>query len=128
MTTTTMLNSVGLLILTSLFTNSAAQAQEAQSSPPGPPLSDKAKKGKVVFNDYCYRCHQVDSPRAKPLGPMGPELSGLFKKDKLIVGKPVTDTNVKEVIKMGPTPGMPGFRYTLSDHEIGDLIVYLKER
>ena len=123
MTATEMLSRATLVVLTSFLLNSAGAAQ---SLPGGPPLSEKAKHGKQIFNDYCYRCHQVDSARAKPLGPMGPELSGLFKKDKLIVGKPVTESNVKEVIKIGPTPGMPGFRYNLSDQEIDDLIEYLK--
>ena len=100
--------------------------QNAQASQNGAALSGRAKNGKLIFNDYCYRCHQVDSARAKPLGPMGPELAGIFKKDKLIVGKPVTEANVKEVIKTGPTPGMPGFRYTLSDQQIDDVIEYLK--
>ena len=128
MTTAELLSRVTLSVLTTLVLNAAIQAQPqgAQSPKGGPSLSEKAKKGKLVFNDYCYRCHQVDSERAKPLGPMGPELSGLFKKDKLIVGKPVTVSNVKEVVKMGPTPGMPGFRYTLSDQEIDDLIEYLR--
>ena len=103
-----------------------AQSREAQSAGGGPSLSEKAKKGKLIFNDYCYRCHQVDSERAKPLGPMGPVLKGLFQREKLIVGKPVTEANVREVIKTGPTLGMPGFRYTLTDQEINDLIEYLK--
>lgn len=130
MTTTEMLSRVTLIVLTTFFLNSAikAQSQEAQSPQGGPSLSEKAKKGKQIFNDYCYRCHQVDSERAKPLGPMGPVLNGLFKKDKLIVGKPVTESNIKEVIKIGPTPGMPGFRYTLSDQEIDDLIEYLRAK
>ena len=103
-----------------------AQSREAQPPKDAPPLSEKAKKGKQIFNDYCYRCHQVDSERAKSLGPMGPELGGIFKREKLIVGKPVTEANVKDVIKMGPTPGMPGFRYTLSDQQIDEIIEYLK--
>ena len=128
MTTAELLSRVTLSVLTTLVLNAAIQAQPqgAQSPKGGPSLSEKAKKGKLIFNDYCYRCHQVDSARAKPLGPMGPVLTGLFKRDKLIVGKPVTEANVREVIKMGPTPGMPGFRYTLPDPVIDDLIEYLR--
>ena len=119
---------LGLLVLAIIALAPATNAQsgEAASAKGGPALSEKAKKGKQVFNDFCYRCHEVDSGRAKPLGPMGPVLSGLFKRDKLIVGKPITEANVKEVIKIGPTPGMPGFRYTLSDPQIDDLMEYLK--
>ena len=36
------------------------------------------------------------------------------------------NSGVKEVIKMGPTPGMPAFRYVLTDQEIDDLVEYVK--
>ena len=114
------LGMVGLVVFT-LFALSLTA--EAQSQKEGAPLSEKAQKGKALFNDRCFVCHDVDSARVRPLGPT---LDGLFKRDKLVVGKPVTDENVKEVIKTGPTPGMPGFRYTLSDQEIDDLVAYLK--
>lgn len=125
---TEILGKFGLTVLAifALAPEIIAQSREVQAPKDAPSLSEKARKGKQVYNDYCYRCHEVDSERAKPLGPMGPVLSGLFKRDKLIVGKPVTETNIKEVIKMGPTPGMPGFRYTLADQQIEDLIEYLK--
>ena len=98
---------------------------EAQSQKGAAPLSEKARKVRVMFQDRCHVCHDVDSDRVKPLGP---SLDGLFQRDKLVTGKPVTKENVKEIIKMGPTPGMPAFRYTLSDQEIDDLIDYLVER
>jgi len=88
-------------------------------------LSQRAQIGKEIFNDRCYLCHDVDSSRRRPLGP---PLDGLFKRPALLVGKPVNDENVKEVIKMGPTPGMPGFRYTLTDQQIADVVEYLKSR
>ena len=94
--------------------------------PGGAPLSERAKRGVKVFDHRCYVCHEKDSERVKELGP--PMLAGLFKRDRLITGKPVTAENVKEIIKMGPTPGMPAFRYTLSDPEIDDLIEYLKTK
>ena len=114
------LGMVGLAVVTMLFfpLTIAAQSQQA-----GPPLSERAQKGKALFNDRCFVCHDVDSARVKPLGPT---LNGLFKRDKLVVGKPVTEENVKEVIKTGPTPGMPAFQYTLSDQEIADVVEYLK--
>src|SRR5690349_13234510 len=117
---------VGILAITLLRPAINAQSGEAQPAKSAQPVSEQAKNGKVIFNDYCYRCHEADSERAKPLGPMGPQLSGIFKREKLIVGKPVTESNVKDVIKMGPTPGMPGFRYALSEQQIDDLIAYLK--
>ena len=113
---------LGFALLTILLLSFTIGAQ----SPKGDAsLSEKARKGKEIFNDRCHICHDVDSERVKPLGPT---LNGLYKREKLAVGKPVTDANVKEVIKMGPTPGMPAFRYTLSDPEIDDLIEFLKTK
>ncbi|MGH9784023.1 MAG: c-type cytochrome [Terriglobia bacterium] len=88
-------------------------------------LSERAAKGRTVFDHRCYVCHQKDSDRVKEIGPA---LDGLFRRNRLITGKPVTAENVKEIIKMGPTPNMPAFRYTLSDPEIDDLIEYLKTK
>ena len=89
------------------------------------PLSEKAKRGKLVFQDACFLCHDRDNEQVKPLGP---SLDGLFKRQALIVGRPVNEGNVKEVIKMGPTPGMPGFRYMLSEEEMDDLVEFLKTK
>ena len=97
----------------------------AQTAPQGAALSERAEKGRKVFEDRCYVCHQKDSERVKEIGPT---LSGLFKRNQLVTGKPVTAENVKEIIKTGPTPNMPAFRYTLADPEIDDLIEYLKTK
>ena len=88
-------------------------------------LAERATIGKDLFNDRCALCHEVDSARRKPLGP---SLNGLFRRTTLVTGKPVNAENVKEVIWMGPTPGMPAFRYTLSDRQIDDVVEYLKTK
>ena len=88
-------------------------------------LSEGALRGKEIFQDYCFLCHDRASERVKPLGP---SLNGLFKRQTLMVGKPVNEANVAEVIKTGPTPGMPAFRYALSDQEISDLVEFLKTK
>jgi len=89
------------------------------------PLSERAERGRIIFDHRCYVCHQRDSDRVKDISP---PLDGLFQRSQLLTGKPVTAENVKEIVKMGPTPGMPAFRYTLSDAEIDDLIEYLKTK
>jgi len=98
-----------------------SQSQRSDSAA----LSVRVKIGAGIFNDRCALYHDVDSPRRKPLGP---SLDGLFRRSTLVVGKPVNEENVKEVIRMGPTPGMPAFRYTLSDQQIDDLVEYLKTK
>jgi len=99
----------------------AAQSQRSGTSA----LSERAQVGAEIFNDRCYVCHDIDSDRRKRLGPT---LDGLFRRPTLLVGKPVNADNVKEVIRMGPTPGMPGFRYTLTDRQIDDVVEYLKTK
>lgn len=96
----------------------------AQTPAEAPSLSEKAQRGKAIFTDRCFVCHDVDSERVPRLGP--PPLEGLFKKSTLINGKPVNEANVTEMIKFGPTPNMPAFRYTLSDAEISDVVEFLK--
>lgn len=103
----------------------AAQSSSTTSQKP-PALSEKAQRGKAIFTDRCFVCHDVDSERVPRLGP--PPLEGLFKKEKLINGKPVSEANVTEMIKFGPTPNMPAFQYTLTDAQISDLVEYLKNK
>ena len=117
-----MLGRVSLLVFAGFVLSLPMLAQV----PGGASLSERAERGRKVFDRRCYVCHQKDSERVKELGP--PMLDGLFKRDRLVTGKPVTIENLKEIIKMGPTPGMPAFRYTLSDPEIDDLIEYLKTK
>ena len=79
-----------------------------------------AAKGKEIF-DQCSVCHNADSTETK----VGPGLKGLFKMDKLVNGKPVTEANVRELINTGGN-GMPAYSDQLSDAEKNDLIAYLK--
>jgi cytochrome c len=56
---------------------------------------------------------------------MGPSLKGLFKKAKLMNGKPVTEANVLEQINNGGN-GMPAYADILSADDKANLIAYLK--
>jgi mono/diheme cytochrome c family protein len=100
-----------------------AETPSPQSAPPI--VSETVKKGKELFADNCFVCHDRDSDRVKPLGP---SLNGLFKRKTLIAGKAVTDENVKEAIRLGSTPGMPAFRYQLSAEETSDIVEFLKTK
>jgi mono/diheme cytochrome c family protein len=79
-----------------------------------------AAKGKEVFAQ-CAGCHNADSTEKK----MGPGLKDLFKHDKLVNGKKVTDANVREKIEQGGN-GMPPYKDLLSDQEKDDVVAYLK--
>jgi mono/diheme cytochrome c family protein len=108
-----------------LFTGLVLCLPMQAQAPGGTPLSERAQRGRKVFDHRCYVCHQKDSDRVKEVGP---SLDGLFKRPRLITGKPVTTENVKEIVTMGPTPNMPAFRYTLSEPEIDDVIEYLQTK
>jgi cytochrome c len=79
-----------------------------------------AAKGKEVFGQ-CAVCHDAESTDKK----MGPGLKGLFKHEKLVSGKKVTDATVRDQIDNGGN-GMPPYKDLLSDTEKDDLIAYLK--
>jgi len=97
---------LGLLVLGSPLTF-AAQAGDAA-------------KGKETF-EQCAVCHNTDTDERK----MGPSLKGLFKREKLVNGKPVTVDNVKALINSGGN-GMPSYADMLSDEEKNNVIAYLK--
>ncbi len=79
-----------------------------------------AAKGKDVF-EQCSVCHNVDTDEKK----MGPSLKGLFKKSKLMNGKPVTEANVLDQINTGGN-GMPAYADILSADDKANVIAYLK--
>ena len=79
-----------------------------------------AKKGQSVF-DNCSVCHNSDSTETK----IGPGLKGLFKREKLVNGKPVNDANVKGLITEG-SGGMPPFGDALSAQDKDDVVAFLK--
>jgi cytochrome c2 len=81
-----------------------------------------AAKGKEVFNQ-CAVCHYADSTDKKMMG--APGLKGLFKRDKLVNGKKVSEATVREKIEEGGN-GMPSYKDMLADGEKDDLIAYLK--
>ena len=79
-----------------------------------------AKKGEAVFEN-CSVCHNADSTEAK----VGPGLKGLFKREKLVNGKPVNEENVRALINDG-TSAMPPMGDAMKADEKDNLIAYLK--
>jgi len=82
--------------------------------------SGNATKGKEVF-EQCSVCHDVTTGEKK----MGPSLKGLFKRQKLYNGQPVTEANVLKQINNGGG-GMPAYADMLSAEDKANLIAYLK--
>ena len=79
-----------------------------------------AAKGKEAF-EQCAVCHNTDTDEKK----IGPSLKGLFKQDKLVNGKKVTEANVREFIDNGGN-GMPAYADMLSKEDKDNVIAYLK--
>jgi|SRR2546423_12703412 cytochrome c len=90
------------------------------AGPQGKTGHGDATKGKDVF-EQCSVCHNVDTDEKK----MGPSLKGLFKKSKLMNGKPVTEENVLDQINTGGN-GMPAYADILSADDKANVIAYLK--
>jgi mono/diheme cytochrome c family protein len=80
-----------------------------------------AKKGEAVFNDNCAACHSTGTDQL-----VGPGLKGLFKKEKLVTGKPADEANVRSIIEDGTSGGMPPMGGGMKPEEKDNLIAYLK--
>lgn len=89
----------------------AGRVQAAQKGDPA--------KGKELF-EQCSVCHNTDTDEKK----MGPSLKGLFKREKLQNGKPVTDENVLQQINNGGN-GMPAYADMLSADDKANILAYL---
>ena len=79
-----------------------------------------AKKGQAAF-ESCAPCHNTDSTEVK----VGPGLKDLFKREKLVNGKPVNEANVKALITEG-SGAMPPFGDAISSEDKDNIVAYLK--
>ena len=79
-----------------------------------------AKKGEMAF-ESCAPCHNSDSTETK----VGPGLKGLFKREKLVNGKPVNAENIKALITEG-SGAMPPFGDAISADDKDNIVAYLK--
>lgn len=77
--------------------------------------------GKVVYDRKCEVCHFSTSSEKK----IGPGLAGLMKRAKFKNGMVADDGHLRRVIERGGKD-MPGFRDSLSEKQIRDLIAYVK--
>lgn len=87
----------------------------AQQSPTKSAMSETQKEGRRVFQQKCAMCHVPASSSAKTLG------TGL--------SKTTLDGNedaLRETIMNGLGNTMPGFKYTLTSTQVGNIIDFLK--
>ena len=104
-----------------LRTLSAKAESPGISEPSQTPHQGNAERGAALFKSKCLSCHYVD----KEEGKHGPSLKNILKKERLPASKrPANVDNIKKQLRT-PFLAMPSFT-SLSDHEIADLIAYLK--
>ena len=85
------------------------------------------QRGQEIWYMKCWICHN-DYTRAAnaQVTPAAPTLKDLYKRPMLLSGQPVNNETVTAKIKEGG-PGMPGYKYTLTDKDLADLVEYLRE-
>jgi mono/diheme cytochrome c family protein len=111
---------LGLLLLSCVlaltFSVSAQKKDEKKAA-------GDATKGEAVFKDKnCTVCHWPDKETKR----IGPGLKGLFTHKKMWDEKPLTEANVREMIRKGGGK-MTGFEEDqISAKELDNLIAYLK--
>ncbi|MGH9786034.1 MAG: c-type cytochrome [Terriglobia bacterium] len=76
------------------------------------------QRGEVLYFYKCWMCHNKYTKSA-------PYLSDLFQRPRLATGEPVSQNTVAEKIRNG-SQRMPGFRHSLSDADMADLMAYLR--
>jgi mono/diheme cytochrome c family protein len=84
-------------------------------------LNPQQAAGRKLYDNYCDRCHEPYSSRAKK----GPSLKGVFKRPYLeLSGLPANDERVTDIVKYGRAK-MEGFGQVMTDQQIKDLLAYL---
>lgn len=107
-----------------LFSSSCTTICFAQKKPKNS-LKQSIEKGKLVFEQYCLPCHQVDGSGVPNLNPPLIKTSFVLGDKKLLVGiilKGLSDTEVDGESYSNP---MPAFNM-LSDQEISNVLTYVR--
>jgi cytochrome c len=100
-----------------LFAQSAAKNSAGQA----PPSPAQISQGKKIYEAHCAICHFAASTKKK----IGPGLKGLSQRGVFGNGKKVNDESLRAWIETGGKD-MPGFRDSLKNGDVRDLIAYLK--
>lgn len=106
-----------------------AQGSPAQTQDRSPAAGDKVAarqhvltqqelRGEALFVQNCPLCH-VPSKQKKRLGIQGPVLEGVYSEDS-------DDSSLRQIIEQGVAGKMPGFRYSLDQKQVDDLVAFLK--
>jgi mono/diheme cytochrome c family protein len=84
-------------------------------------LNPQQAAGRVVYDQYCDRCHEPYSSRGKK----GPGLKGIFKKQYMpLSGLPANDERAGDIIRFGRGT-MPAYSQSLTPQQVNDLLAYM---
>jgi len=78
------------------------------------------ERGREIFYFKCWMCHNEFAKQA-------PRLDGLFKRETMVTGNPVSEDNVKDQIRNG-SPNMASYKTALSEADISDLVAFIREK
>jgi len=78
-------------------------------------------RGREIFYYKCWFCHnEFAGPQSAP------NLTDVFKREKLLSGRPTTDDGIKDEIRNGGA-GMAAYKYVLNEADLDDLVAYIRE-
>jgi len=113
-----------------------AQGQRPAPNPPEGPLQRMEEildfkrlgqsgslRGQEIYFYKCWVCHNAYTREA---GSPAPSLKDLYQRPVMLSGQPMNDENLASKIRDGG-PGMPGYRYSLTDQDIQDLVAFFRE-
>lgn len=109
------------LLIAALCLVSGCNSSQTANRGSQPAMSKEATRGERVFKMQCSVCHNANSTAALH----GPGLKGLYHRQTLPSGIPLTDEHVRQNIIHGRAM-MPPFGNVLDEQQISDVIAYLK--
>jgi mono/diheme cytochrome c family protein len=92
---------------------------QAEPTPPAGEDGGLVEAGQQVFEQNCFACHNLT---AEPK--VGPGLAGIFDKETLPNGNPMTEENLREWIVQGggAMPAIP-----LDEDQLDQVVAFLRE-
>jgi mono/diheme cytochrome c family protein len=92
----------------------AAAVPYLASAQTNPQLTPQQVRGRIILTQNCNICHLPQNPGSQTYGPLLNKASANGD-----------DNLMKQVIQTGLVK-MPGWRYTLNDNQIADVIAYIR--
>jgi mono/diheme cytochrome c family protein len=106
-----MKRSIALLLVPMAVAAAVPYLASAQTNPQ---LTPQQARGRIILTQNCNICHLPQNPGSQTYGPLLNKASANGD-----------DNLMKQVIQTGLVK-MPGWRYTLNDNQIADVIAYIR--